>query len=518
MRLFYCADRPRFHGGGACVIGLIMFCLAMFVQGCAKPTGSADINFALSSAPVTLDPRYATDATSVRINRLLYRQLVDFDHNYDVVPDLAEVNMLTPRHFRFVLGKEGRRFHDGTALDAHDVKASFDSILAPATASPLRATLSIIEKITVVNPDTVDFYLARDDILFPGYLTIGILPSEKLAAGHAFNSKPVGSGAFRLLDWDQQDYLQLLRLRDKRLLRMQVVKDVNTRVLKLMKGEVDILQNDLYPELLSVLRREQAVKVQIHKGSNFSYLGFNLKDPVVSRWQVRRAIALALDRDAIIKHLFAGAARKAASILPPNHWAGSAQLPVYAYDPAQARSLLAALGFDERNPLVLEYKTSQDPFRIRLATVIQSQLSHVGIKVKLKTYDWGTFYGDIKGGNFQMYSLAWVGIHLPDIFRFVFHSEFVPPNGANRGHFSDQEVDHLIEQAHAATDRRRQQLLYERVQQKVVEKLPYVPLWYEDHVSVVRQRISNYTMNMDGNYDGLKDVELVQDEPAGKGV
>ena len=75
-------------------------------------------------------------------------------------------------------------------------------------------------------------------------------------------------------------------------------------------------------------------------------------------------------------------------------------------------------------------------------------MADAGIRVDLRSYDWATVYGDIKAGRFQMYSLAWVGIHTPDIFRYVFHSGSVPPGGANRGRFSSQRVDALIEQVY----------------------------------------------------------------------
>jgi peptide/nickel transport system substrate-binding protein len=149
------------------------------------------------------------------------------------------------------------------------------------------------------------------------------------------------------------------------------------------------------------------------------------------------------------------------------------------------------------------YKTSTNAFRVRLATVLQSQLKDVGIDVDLRSYDWGTFYGDIKAGNFQMFSLSWVGIKTPDIFRYVFHSESVPPNGANRGRFSDQTVDRLIEEAADADSLKAQSLAYGQLQKRLLETLPYVPLWYEDHVFVSRKGITDYRLSLDGNYDGL---------------
>jgi peptide/nickel transport system substrate-binding protein len=176
------------------------------------------------------------------------------------------------------------------------------------------------------------------------------------------------------------------------------------------------------------------------------------------------------------------------------------------HDPVKARALLKQAGYDEAHPLELVYKTSSDPLRVRLATIIQSQLAEVGIRVDLRSYDWATVYGDIKAGRFQMYSLAWVGIHTPDIFRYVFHSTSLPPSGANRGRFASPEVDALIEQAEAVADPEQQAEAYRRLQALLLEQLPYVPLWYENQVFVCRDEIQGYRLASDGRYDGLLQV------------
>jgi peptide/nickel transport system substrate-binding protein len=267
------------------------------------------------------------------------------------------------------------------------------------------------------------------------------------------------------------------------------------------------LQNDLPAELIRYLGEHPEIQVRRATGSNFAYLGFNLEDKDTGRLEVRQAVAHALDREAIIKYVLDEAARPAGALLPPEHWAGHPTLDGVAYDPKQARSLLAAAGYGPEHPLTLTYKTSNDAVRIRLATVIQDQLAKVGIQVQLKTYDWGTFYGDIKEGRFQLYSLAWVGVNTPDIFRYVFHSASVPPDGANRGRFRDATVDVLItaaEQVPAQTD---QITLYHALQERLLETLPVVPLWYEDQIYAARLDIEDYRLAADGNYDGLLDVK-----------
>jgi peptide/nickel transport system substrate-binding protein len=291
------------------------------------------------------------------------------------------------------------------------------------------------------------------------------------------------------------------------------VPDPTVRVLKLLRGEIDMVQNDLPPELIAYLFKNGGVQVLRSRGSNFTYLGFNLNDGVVGRLGVRQAIAHALDREAIIKYVLGDAARPATALLPPDHWAGNPILAPYRYDPARARALLKEEGFDSKNPARITYKTSSDPFRIRLATIIQRQLAQVGIDVDLRSYDWGTFYGDIKAGRFQMFSLTWVGIKTPDIFHTVFHSSAVPPNGANRGRFMSAVADRMIETAEASSNLETQTKHYRDLQAYLLEQLPYVPLWYEDHVFVARRDIVGYTLAVDGDYDGLMQVHKKRARP-----
>lgn len=467
------------------------------------------IRFGLSAAPINLDPRFATDAASERINRLLYRSLVTFDDKQRPLPDIAAWHAYSPRLYRIALGAEGRRFHDGTRLTAHDVAATYRTILDPAEASPHRAQLLMIERIRVLDDDRVDFFLTRPDTLFPSYLTIGIVPAAAIAGGEPA-ARPVGSGPFRFSHWPEAGHLELERVADGQRLVFEKVADSTMRVLKLVRGEIDLLQNDLPPELVAWLEQRTDIRVQHLRGTSFAYLGFNLEDPALRVPAVREAIALALDRDAIIRHLFAGGARPASSLLPPEHWAGARDLPGIATDRARARRLLAEAGYTPSAPLALTYKTSADPLRLRIATVIQRQLADVGIRLDIRSYDWGTFYGDIKAGRFQLFSLAWVGVRTPDIFRYAFHSTSMPPDGANRGRLRDVRVDTLIDAAEATAAPADKARLYRRLQAVLLDVLPVVPLWYEDQFAAVRPDVEDYALAPDGNYDALARVRRAQ--------
>jgi peptide/nickel transport system substrate-binding protein len=482
--------------------------LCASLASCDERAADGTLRIGLANAPRNLDPRFATDATSERINRLLYGRLVEFDDRSLPVPSLARWEQLSPTRYLFTLGDSGRLFSNGSPLNSGDVAATYASILDPASASPHRALLRIIQDIRTDGPDRVEFGISEPDPLFPAYLGIGILPAMLARKGHPFQSQPVGSGPFRFVDWPEPGRLRLERRGDGQRFELVTVKDPNVRVMKLLRGEIQMVQNDLAPELVDYLRGRQEVQLQESPGANFAYLGFNLQDPVTGRLAVRRAIAHAIDRQAILRFLFRGAGRTAEAMFPPEHWAGASRLAGYAYYPARSRELLAAEGYGQERPLSLVYKTSSDPFRVRLATLIQAQLAQVGIRVDVRSYDWGTFYGDVKAGRFQLYSLSWVGIRTPDIFRYVFHSASLPPEGANRGRYRSLRADRLIEMARAEQDLDRQADLYRDLQKVLLDELPYVPLWYEDQICVCRKEVGGYRLAPDGNYDGLSDLWL----------
>jgi peptide/nickel transport system substrate-binding protein len=239
-------------------------------------------------------------------------------------------------------------------------------------------------------------------------------------------------------------------------------------------------------------------------GSNYTYIGFNLDDPVTSDPRIREAVAHAIDRDAIIRHVFMGRARKAAGLFPPEHLLGIEARDTVPFDPEKSLALLREAGYGPARPLELTWKTSSDPFRLRLATVMQQQLANVGIRVRIKSYDFGTFFGDIKTGNFQLYSLTWVGLKTPDTFRYIFHSDSIPPGGANRGRYRSLKADRLIESAENEADIDAQLILYRQLQEQLLHDLPYVPLWYEDQLAAYRpDTIDGYVPRRDGSYDGL---------------
>ncbi|MCX7190701.1 MAG: ABC transporter substrate-binding protein, partial [Methylotenera sp.] len=173
-----------------------------------------EIVFAIGQAPLNLDPRYATDATSERINRLIYQSLVDFDAQSKPNPSLATWVTISPTEYRFTLKKNCAPFHHvtnsvQTLLTANDVKATYDSFTI-IKDSPHAAEFDNINNIIVTDDRTVTFHLKQPDRHFPAKLIIGILPAKLIAMNHDFSHAPVGNGPLKLVAWRNQ--LNLVRV------------------------------------------------------------------------------------------------------------------------------------------------------------------------------------------------------------------------------------------------------------------------------------------------------------------
>lgn len=484
------------------------------LAGCSQPASSnQQILVGVTERPRMLDPRQATDALSSRINRLIYRQLIDFNEAFEPVADLATWLQVSDLHYRFTL-KKSSDFHHGKPLSAADVVATYQSVLNPDTGSAHRGSLKNIHSVSAFNSQTIDFHLIEPDALFVGRLVIGILPADLLAQAHEFSAKPIGSGECQFVFMTEQRLV--LKRQDAVELHFIPVKDATVRVLKLQKGELDVVQNDLSPELVNYCDAREDLNVVWHSGTSFGYVGFNFKDNLLKHLEMRQAIAYGIDRTAIIKAMFDGHARLAGGLLTPEHWCGVEGLTGFDYQPQKARQLLAKLFerfssegqqlqnlVNSEGLIELSYKTSSDPTRIRLATIYQSQLKKIGISLKIQSYDWGTFYSDIKQGRFQLYSLAWVGVKSPDIFQYVFDSDAMPPKGANRGYYHDEQADKLIREAALTQDLTSQQQQYRQLQIRLQETLAVLPLWYEDQFMVSRLAVKNLKMYGDGRLDGL---------------
>jgi len=495
---------------GAAALPLLLCAL---LAGCS-PSPAADpavLTLAVATSPTTLDPRLASDTLSGRLIQLTHRGLVRLDDHLRPAPDLATWENLSPIHLRFHL-KPGVTFHDGHPLTAADVVATYRSLLDPALASPHRGVMEQVTRVAAVDDLTVDFFLDHPFAPLLASLTLGIVP-----AGYRGEAPPPGTGPFRLVRWERDQELDYARFEGfagppvtLEHLRVRVLPDATVRALELERGGVDVVINDLPSELLPRLASRPTLRLLSSASTNHFYLGLNLHDPALVDLRVREAIACAIDRQPIIDHLLAGQAVAATGLLPPDHWAYHRPTDLPTYDPDRARRLLAEARGADAPPLRLEYKSSTDETARLIAQVIAEQLRRVGIELTLRAFEWGTFYGDIKAGRFQLYCLTWTGVVEPDLYYYILDSHSVPPHGANRNRYINSTVDRLLEEARTTLDERRRRTLYGEVQEIAARDLPYIPLWYPRHFAVVNRRVAGFRLTPNIDLADLATIRLTR--------
>ena len=125
----------------------------------------------------------------------------------------------------------------------------------------------------------------------------------------------------------------------------------------------------------------------------------------------------------------------------------------------------------------------------------------------MRSFEWGTFFADIMKGNFQIYSLRWIGVVDPDIFYYLFHSSSFPPNGANRGQYRNPTLDELLTLSRRTVDRANRKELYSRIQKILAEDIVYTSLWYRNNLVVIREGFHGFQIYTGGEYISLKNVE-----------
>jgi peptide/nickel transport system substrate-binding protein len=249
-------------------------------------------------------------------------------------------------------------------------------------------------------------------------------------------------------------------------------------------------------------------------GTDYQYIGVNLRDPILRDVRVRRALAYAVDRDAIVKYLRRGLATPAVGMMPPIAWAFEPDVFRFTHDPGRARRLLDEAGYpdpDGDGPaprFTLTMKVQSIEFSRLQSAVIQQSLQEVGVALDVRMYEFATLYADVLKGNFQLYTLQWTGGFAadPDILRRVFHSQQTPPSGFNRGYFNDPHVDELIDHATVSTDPEERQRLFSEVQRILAQDVPYISLWNKTNYAVAQRTLTGITLRPAADFLFLKDV------------
>ncbi len=468
-----------------------------------------------------LDPRFVGDPYGLKVTRLIFASLVTIDpRTLEVVPDLAErVEVESDLRYRVEL-RHGLHFSDGSTLDADDVIATFRSVVDPELGSRYASTYRRIERIDRVDAHTVVFHLDAPHATFVTDLELPVMREEdahRQVGGEGVT--PVGAGPYILAD-RRPGHIELRanpywhggeptfpRV------HMLVVRDDNTRALRLLAGAGDLAVNAIPPLLVPLFEDDPRFEIRTAPGVGTSYVGFNTSVAPFDDVRVRRAVAHAIDRETLVETKLGGRALLARGWIPPGHWAYAEDVPTYAYDPERARALLDEAGYpDPDGPggeprMRVAFRTSSDRFRLSVTRAIAAMLREVGIEAEVRPSETATMIADLGRGRFQMTFLQVPEVFEPHVLSWFFSSERIPipgqREGANRWRLASDALDEALERGRRNAAREVRIEAYHDAQRILATELPVAPLWHEDVVAIVGDKARAYDVPRDGRLGTL---------------
>ncbi len=467
--------------------------------------------------PKALDPAAVTAVNDFRILMNVYDGLVQYkDGTLEVEPALATSWTISEdgTEYTFTL-REGVTFHDGSAFDAAAVKFNFDRMLDEnhpyhnTGPFPLSFFFSAVQSVDVIDASTVKFTLNAPYAPFLSNLAYptGLIVSPAAVAQHGadFGRNPSGTGAFKFAEWRSNEAVVIEANPDHwdgapelQAVVFRPITDANTRTAEMLAGGIDLMV-EVPPVALSQFSVDPYT-IHEQAGPHVWFLILNAKEGPFADVRVRQAANYAINKSAIVNDVLEGTAAVAAGPTPPAFaWAYNEALEPYPYDPEKAKALIAEAGVEgsELTFYVTEGGSGMlDP--VAMGTAIQADLNAVGFDVKIETYEWNTFLGQVNPGlegKADMAEMAWM-TNDPDTLPFLaLRTEAWPDKGGfNSGYYSNPKVDELLEAARASTDQAERAKLYQEMQTIVQQDAPWVFVANWKQNAVTSDRVANFSL------------------------
>ncbi len=481
-------------------------------------THPGELRVAIQADPVTLDPLLSANTTEGFLNRLSFDTLVSISPDgKELVPRLAarvptvangdiSADGLT---IKYVL-RHGVVWQDGAAFSSKDVKFSWQAMMNDANNVNSRIGYDDVSHVDIPDAATVVFHLKAKFAPFVSTVfaesdnPICIVPQHLLGGFKdvnrvAFNQMPIGTGPFRVVRWNRGDRVELranphyyLGAPKLKSIVVQTIPDENTGINALRTHDVDWMFEPS-PNLYNVLKTLPDTAIHFVNEPQTLRMFINNTRPLLKDIRVRRAIAYATDKPALVQRLTGGSALVAGADQPPSSWAYRRDVMTYGPDPAKARALLKQAGFTfgtdgiarkSGQALSLDMSTNSSNATRRLVeTQLQSMLRAAGIDVVIKNYPGTTFFatygqgGVMATGHYDLAISGWIAGSDPDD-----HSLYVcnalPPNGTNYDRYCSPQMDAAQHAALASYREPDRRIAYRTVQALIARDVPEIVIWY----------------------------------------
>ncbi len=469
--------------------------------------GTLTVGLLANNEPASLNPLLLSYTAATDVHDKLFLRLHRFDKGMNIVPELARSWKFSEdfRELTYYL-RRNVKWSDGRPVTAEDVVYTYRLMMDPKIRYARAGQLQFVESVEAVDQSAVKFRFNRvysDELFDTG---IFVLPKHALEAlsdirSGEFDLAPVTDGPFALEQWNRGVSLALVPNKtfykgrpalDR--IEFRFYGDDQSLLAAVQNGQVDVT-SDLSPADAGKLEGDANLKVIDYPGWSYTYIGWNLKNPMFAEAETRRAFAMAINSNDLIQQVLHSKGRQVAGPLLPTSWAYDEQQKALPYDPSKLKNLLAQMGWKEKNRDGYLYKQNQRqplemtillaqglPVQEAAASMVQRQLKDIGIKVNLAVVDAVTFIQRIRDGRYDAMMFSWKNDYKVDPTA-VWYSK--PEKGRfNLLGYSNPEVDQLIDQGLATLSRRKAKELWVKFQRIITDEQPTTYLFVPDVVTV----------------------------------
>jgi|FLYL01.1.fsa_nt_gi oligopeptide transport system substrate-binding protein len=475
--------------------------------------------------PITLDPACASDAGSAEYIVEIFSGLVSFDRDLNLIPDIAERWDVSPDGtvYTFHL-RRNVLFHDSSRrVTAADFKFSMERALNPATQSTvgevylsdivgadefIDGRADEVSGIRVIDDNTLEITIKQPSAVFLDkltYPTAYVVDQREVGDATCFEGadwtlSPNGTGPFKLAEWDLGQSIVLeanpnYYLEPKpSLARVTYLLSGGSALTMYENDEIDVTGVGIN-DIERIRDPNEPLNREFTESESLDtyYIGFNTTREPFNDVNVRRALAMAVDKELLAREILADLVVPAKGILPPGMPGYNEDLEGLPYDPERARELLDEAG----GPEILEDVTlitsgrggSPGPILDALVAMWEQNL---GVTITVEQQDFGFFLRTIDQRDFDMFSLGWIADY-PDPQNFL---EIKLHSGSpdNETGYSNPEVDRLLDEAETETDEARRMELYQQAEEIIVDEAPWIPLYHGKSGVLVKPYVKGYVV------------------------
>ena len=454
-----------------------------------------DMTFALSANVVTLDPHLTTTVgTDLSVISHIYTPLVIRQPDMKIYPAAAKSWEVTDGLTWTFHLRDDLTFPDGSKLDAAAVKWNIERILNPETKSPVRAWLTTIKEIKVVDPVTVQFVTDKPFASLPDQMSQIFIMSPEWTQSHNPAIEASGTGPYDLVSYVSGDSVTLKAKAghvdgapsfDN--VGFRVIPEDSSRIAALLAGEVDLIAG-IPPFELERINGTEGVSASSESSIRMVYVKFNnLKPPFAGNTKLKLALNYAIDKEALRDAIWDGQGELSrCQPLNPAYFGYNPDLAPFPYDPEKAKSLLAEAGFAEGLTLEFEVPMGRYLLASEMAQAIAAQWAEIGVNTNIVEMEYGRWLDKYQNAG-QMGDLSYIGQSWPTLTADGMLGLLEPGN--IYAYYDNEEFGNLIREARSLTDNDQRLALYKKATESFCASPAHLVLFDQPTTYALRDRI-----------------------------